>query len=142
MSAILPLPKRLLKLIETGRWPRTHEEELHQNLSPLVPKERIRSFAPEEDRIYFFRPPFRTIAERMRGKEEAFWSKWGALAEIAPNLALGIGDFGLGADSAIVLDYRNETPPVMRLVWRKPEPNVWVRCADTFDGFADLLGLD
>lgn len=43
MVSNLPFPKRLLKLIETGRWPRTHEEELHQNLRPLVPKERIQS---------------------------------------------------------------------------------------------------
>jgi hypothetical protein len=138
----LPLPKRLLKLIETGRWPRTHEEELHQNLRSLVAKERIRSFAPEQDRIYLFNPPFRSIAQRMSGVEGEFWSEWGALGEIAPELALDIGDFGIGADSAIVLDYRHESPPVIRLIWRKPEPNVWVRCANSFDEFADLLRLD
>ena len=144
MAGNLPLPKRSLSLIEAGRWPRTHEEELRQKLHLLVSKERIQSFAPEEDHIYFFRPPFRTRAQRMdgRGGEGAFWSQWGALDEIAPDLALDIGDFGLGTDSAIVLDYRHENPPVIRLLWRKPEPNVWVRCADNFDAFADLLGLD
>jgi hypothetical protein len=74
--------------------------------------------------------------------EGAFWSEWGALAEIAPDLALNVGDFGIGADSAIVLDYRHENPAVIRLLWRKPEPNVWVRCANNFDEFADLLGLE
>jgi hypothetical protein len=138
----LPLPTRLRQIIETGRWPKTHDEEIHQNIRSLVPKERIQSFAPEQDRIYLFRPPFRTIAQRMSGAEGAFWSRWGALGEIAPDLALDIADFGLGADSAIVLDYRQENPPVIRLVWRKPEPNEWVRCADSFDEFADLLGLD
>ena len=138
----LPLPRRLRQIIETGRWPKTHDEEIHQNIRSLVPKERIQSFAPEQDRIYLFRPPFRTIAQRMSGAEGAFWSRWGALGEIAPDLALDIADFGLGADSAIVLDYRQENPPVIRLVWRKPEPNEWVRCADSFDEFADLLGLD
>jgi hypothetical protein len=142
LAGKLPLPRRLLKLIKAGRWPRTHEEELHQNLHFLVPKECIQSFAPEQDRIYFFRPPFRTIAQRMGGTEGAFWSKWGALGAIAPNLALDIGTFGLGSDSAIVLDYRHENSPVIRLVWRKPEPNVWIRCSDSFDDFADLLGLD
>jgi hypothetical protein len=102
----LPLPKRLVKLIETGRWPSTHEEELRQNIRSLVPKGRIQSFAPEQDRIYLFRPPFRTIAQRMSGAEADFWSKWGALGELSPDLALDLGDFGLGADSAIVLDYR------------------------------------
>lgn len=138
----LPLPKCLLSLIDAGRWPRTHEEELHQNLRSLVPKERVQSFAPEQDRIYLLRPPFLSMAQRMSGKEGEFWSRWGALGEIGPDLALYIGGFGLGADSAIVLDYRQENPPVIRLVWRKPEPNVWVRCADNFDEFADLLGLD
>ena len=138
----LPLPTRLRQIIETGRWPKTHDEEIHQNIRSLVPKERIQSFAPEQDRIYLFRPPFRTIAQRMSGAEGAFWSRWGALGEIAPDLALDIADFGLGTDSAIVLDYRQENPPVIRLVWRKPEPNEWVRCADSFDEFADLLGLD
>jgi len=138
----LPLPTRLRQIIETGRWPKTHDEKIHQNIRSLVPKERIQSFAPEQDRIYLFRPPFRTIAQRMSGAEGAFWSRWGALGEIAPDLALDIADFGLGADSAIVLDYRQENPPVIRLVWRKPEPNEWVRCADSFDEFADLLGLD
>jgi hypothetical protein len=138
----LPLPTRLRQIIETGRWPKTHDEEIHQNIRSLVPKERIQSFAPEQDRIYLFRSPFRTIAQRMSGAEGAFWSRWGALGEIAPDLALDIADFGLGADSAIVLDYRQENPPVIRLVWRKPEPNEWVRCADSFDEFADLLGLD
>jgi hypothetical protein len=138
----LPLPTRLRQIIETGRWPKTHDEEIHQNIRSLVPKERIQSFAPEQDRIYLFRPPFRTIAQRMSGAEGAFWSRWGALGEIAPDLALDIADFGLGTDSAIVLDYRLQNPPVIRLVWRKPEPNEWVRCADSFDEFADLLGLD
>jgi hypothetical protein len=142
MASNLPIPERLLRLIEIGRWPRTQEEELHQNLRLLVPKERIQSFAPEENRIYLFSPPFRTIGQRLNGGEGAFWLQWGALREIEPDLALDIGDFGLGADSAIVLDYRHEKPPVIRLLWRKPEPNVWVRCANSFDEFADLLGLD
>ena len=78
----------------------------------------------------------------MSGSEGDFWSEWGSLGEIAPDLALVMGDFGLGADSAIMPDYRQENPVVLRLVWRKPEPNVWARCADKFDEFADMLGLD
>jgi hypothetical protein len=71
-----------------------------------------------------------------------FWTKWGALNEIEPELALDIGDFGLGSDSAVVLDYRKADPSVIRLVWRKPDPNTWVLCAGTFDEFADMLGLE
>ena len=52
--------------------------------------------------------------------------------------------FGLGSDAPILLDYRQggSSTPVIRLQWRKPEANVWARCADSFDGFADMLGLD
>jgi hypothetical protein len=65
----LALPKRLLSLIESGLWPSTPDEERRQNIRSLVSKERIQSFAPEEDRIYLFRPPFRTIAQLMSGAE-------------------------------------------------------------------------
>src|SRR5262252_4655724 len=90
----LPLPKRLLNLIEAGRWPRTHEEELHQNIQPLVSKETIRSFAPDQDRIYFVRPPFNTVAELIAGHEREFWSRFGALEQINPDLSIFLGDFG------------------------------------------------
>jgi len=67
-----------------------------------------------------------------------------ALEQITPELCVDIGDLGAGSDSAIVLDYseRPFDPSVIRLQWRKPLPNVWVRCADSFDAFADMLGLD
>jgi hypothetical protein len=153
----LMLPKRLLKLIESGRWPRTRQEELHQNNCSFVSKERIHSFAPEEDRIYFVSPPFSTVATFI-SHEHKFWEELGALEQIAPELSVLIGDFGLGSDSPILLDYRDDisSPSVIRL---KLNPllgrvmpncrkelrgwaNLWLRCADTFDAFADMLGLD
>jgi hypothetical protein len=158
MVGTLPLPKSLLKLIETGRWPRTHEEELRQNIRPLVSTERIKSFAPDQDRIYFVRPPFNTVAELIASHEGEFWSTFGALEQISPDLSVFIGDFGLGSDSPILLDYRNDrsAPSVIRL---KLNPihgetlknggkkvlgwaNLWLRCADTFDAFTDILGLE
>jgi hypothetical protein len=116
MVSNLPLPKRLLKLIEAGRWPRTHEEELHQNIFSLVSKERIQSFAPEENQIYLVRPPFSTVATRM-GHGDKFWAEFGAVGQIEPELSVLIGDFGLGSDSPILLDYRHDTsiPQVIRL---------------------------
>lgn len=81
-------------------------------------------------------------SEESAGTTSLLARSGGALGEISPDLALNIGDFGLGADSAVVLDYRQENPPVIQLVWRKPEPNTWVRCADTFEQFADMLGVD
>jgi hypothetical protein len=149
----LTLPNRLREMIEAGRWPRTHEQELHQNIRSLVSKGRIQSFAPDQDRIYFVRPPFSTVATRI-GHGDTFWSKFGAVEQIAPELAVLIGDFGLGSDSPILLDYREDIsrPAVIRL---KLNPllgemmpngrkellgwaNVWLCCADTF---AEMLGL-
>jgi hypothetical protein len=73
-------------------------------------------------------------------------------------LSVDIADFGMGSDSPILLDYRPDVsnPAVIRL---KLNPvlgetlasgrkrvvgwaNVWLRCADTFDAFADMLGLE
>jgi len=144
MVGSLALPKRLLALIHSGLWPRTDDEERHQSLNSVVSKERIHLFAPEEDQVYLFKPPFCTIAERVTSDKANFWSSFGALEQITPELCVDIGDFGLGSDSAIVLDYSEarSNPSVLRLKWRKPEPNAWVRCADTFDTFADMLGLD
>jgi hypothetical protein len=84
------------------------------------------------------------VAKRRVGGEEKFWSTFAALEGISPELSVILGDFGLGSDAPILLDYRDDrsTPSVICLKWRKPEPNVWVRCADCFDQFVDMLGLD
>lgn len=153
----LPLPKRLVTLIEAGLWPRTQEQEMRQNIRSLVSKERIKSFAPDQDEIYLVRPPFSTVATLIAHGDQ-FWSRFGALEQIAPELSIYMGNFGLGSDSPILLDYRRDisSPVVIRL---KLNPqlgemmpdgrrkllgwaNAWLRCADTFEAFADMLGLD
>jgi hypothetical protein len=109
--------------------------------------ERIHLFAPEQDRIYLISPPFHTVAER-RGVRpgDKFWSSFAAPDGISPELSIDIGAFGLGSDAPILLDYRENSsdPSVIRLVirWQLGQPNLWVRCAETFDEFADMLGLD
>jgi hypothetical protein len=140
----LPLPKRLLAFIDCGFWPRTSREEKEQILHPLVAREKILLFAPEEERIYFLKPPFCTLAEQTNGREDEFWSKFAAADGISPELAIAIGGFGPGLDSPILLDYQldRSNPAVLRLESRKHEPDAWVRCANTFDDFADMLGLD
>ncbi len=142
----LPLPTRLAGLIERGLWPRTATEERKQNVRCLISKERIQAFAPEHDRIYFVRPPFHTVAKLRNEGQEQFWSTFAAPEGIAPERALFLGDFGLGSDSPILLDYQEHpnNPSVVRLKWRKGSglPNIWVLCADNFDEFADMLGLE
>jgi hypothetical protein len=142
----LPVPHRLVTLIDRGLWPRNEEEARRQNIRPLVASNRIHLFAPEEDKLYLMPPPFRTVAELRRKGQEKFWSTYAAPEGISADLSVDIGAFEIGSDSAILLDYREDrlNPTVIRLKWRKAQglPNIWVRCADSFDEFADMLGLD
>jgi hypothetical protein len=44
-------------------------------------------FAPDGERIYLFAPPFNTVATRMAPGDK-FWSRFGALDQIAPELSV------------------------------------------------------
>ena len=141
----LPIPARLTSLLAAGLWPRNGQEAHPQNWQPLVPTERIKRFAPEENTIYLEAPPFRTVAQEAEGRAFRFWETCASLGQISPSLSLIIGDFGIGSDAPIILDYRDgyADPPVLRLRWsEKVHENSWVKCASNFDEFADLLGLD
>jgi hypothetical protein len=145
----LPLPIELENMIRTGYWPSTPESERAQNLKSLVSKDCIVRFAPEEDRVFFHRPPFHSVEERLHGQEGTyFWKRpEAAIHEIDPTLALVIGDFGLGSDAPIILDYRHNrlNPSILRLRWStdKEKPrfsdNHWVKIANDFAEFAGLL---
>ena len=142
----LRIPERLVKLIDRGLWPRTEAEARRQHLRSLVPEERIHLFAPEEDKIYLMKPPFFTVTKLRSGGEEQFWATYGAPEGISSDLSVVIGAFEIGSDSPILLDYKEDrsNPTVIRLQWRKALglPNAWVRCANNFDDFADMLGLE
>lgn len=143
-----PLPAGLVRLIAAGVWPSEKGPSMNeQQFKLLVPAERVQRFATDETLICLARPPFGTIAaERAKGGSGDFWSRFGALHQIEPEKALVIGDFGLGSDSPIVLDYsRNAAdPPVLRLRWSGNGPHVnteWIEGARNFDHFAEMLGL-
>ena len=143
-----PLPTGLARLIAARVWPsRTGPSMTEQQFKPLVPAERVQRFAPDETLICLAPPPFGTIAaERDAGGSGDFWPRFGALHQIEPEKAIVIGDFGLGSDSPIVLDYsRNAADPrVLRLRWTGNGPDVmteWVEGARSFDHFVELLGL-
>jgi hypothetical protein len=142
----LLIPDRLVALINNGFWPRTDEEELRQNLKPLVPEERIKIIAPEQNRIYFVQPPFNTVARLRKDDQNKFWSTFAAPEDIEAGLAVFIGDFGIGSDAPILLDYRKNRlcPTVIRLKWNYGvgQRNQWLTCANNFDQFADTLYLD
>lgn len=141
-----PLPDTLARLLATGVWPSAAGPTMNeQQFQPIVAPERVRRFAAEENLICLERPPFRTIAEaRAAGGAGDFWERFGVLDQIDPERALIIGDFGLGSDSPIVLDYaRNRSnPPLLRLRWGpQGKGNEWVQGARDFDEFAEMLGL-
>lgn len=142
----LPIPGRLLALLEAGLWPRSARHAIGQNLKALVSVDRIRRFAPQENTIYLYPPPFVTMAHGLDTQGGDFYQRFGAIEEIDPSLAIEIADFGIGADSPILLDYRTgrDYPRVIRLLWARTGgviDNHWVACADSFDQFADMLAL-
>jgi len=73
--------------------------------------------------------------------EQRFWSDpRTATHEITLELTLIIGDFGLGSDAPLALDYRPSPtkPRVIRLRWGN-DGNHWVQVAETFGQFASHL---
>ena len=143
------IPARLQHLLAAGKWPRTSAEEAAQNRRPLVPLDHVHRFAPEEQDIYLLSPPFKSVRRLFRSGER-FW-EWeqAAPGEISFDHAVVIGDFGIGSDAPVILDYRPEPPcpSVLRLRYEYlpgPKPAMishWVGVARSFDDFADLLGL-
>jgi hypothetical protein len=117
-----------------------------QELHPIVSADHVQRFAAEESLICLQPPPFPTIAQqRAAGGAGDFWEQFGALDQIDAEQALIIGDFGLGSDSPIILDFsRNASnPPVLRLRWGpRGQGNTWVQGARDFDEFATMLGLE
>jgi hypothetical protein len=140
----LPIPSLLLEALASGRWPRTSDESVRQNLRSLVPVERIRRLAPDESAIYLYPPPFATVARHLAGQGADFYRRFGAVDQLVPEAAIEIGDFGLGSDAPILLDYREglTDPSVIRLCWPGDgQPNVWRVMAPDFPSFMLALGL-
>lgn len=118
-----------------------------QNIKPWVTSQAIAKFAPDEETIFLYKPPFSVVAALMANGDE-FWTRPCAAPESLDHAkAIMIGDFGMGADSPLVLDYRHSPsdPSVLRLKWswsRNGEPhNEWAEVAATFPFFVEMLGL-
>jgi len=143
--AELPLPPGLTRLLGTGAWPSADGPSMTaQQLNPSISADRVRRFAAEESLICLQPPPFLTIAQvQAAGGAGDFGERFGALDQIVPEKALIIGDFGLGSDSPVILDFaRNASnPPVLRLRWGPDRRTEWVQGARDFDELAEMLGL-
>lgn len=142
---MLELPAGLVRLIDAGIWPSGEARCLFaQQTRPLVRADRVHLFAAEESLICLYSPPFSTIAETVAsGGFSDFWKRFGALEQIVPEQALIIADFGLGADSVVILAFDRDAlnPPVLRLHWGQDRRNEWVEGARDFEEFAQMLGL-
>ncbi|MCI0740041.1 MAG: hypothetical protein L0Y72_13430 [Gemmataceae bacterium] len=140
---MLQIPQLLDELIANGRWPRNAQEANAQNLEPLAAPERVNQLAPEETCLYFLPPPFLTVREKSAQHDYWNWPQFDP-SGIDFDLALDIGDFGLGSDAPILLDYRLDrtNPRVLRLLYpRDGSPNRWVIMANDFPSFVEALGL-
>lgn len=136
----LKIPDLMQSLLDAARWPRNSAEVFNQNVRPLVSQDRNRRFR----KVCLYSPPFHTVAQAMAGGESGFYARHGALHELIPDAAIEIADFGIGADSPILLDYSvNRTEPrVIHLEWLGDgNPNHWVVMAPDFTGFVEILGL-
>lgn len=141
----LHIPDLTTTLVEIGRWPKNEQEANRQNLKPIVPLEKVHAIDPDASTLYFLWPPFNTVAKHM--VSNSWWrSSDAAVHELDPELVIDIGDFGLGSDSPILLDYRHNRiePSVIYLKWDETpaRENHWVTVAETFEEFASLIGLD
>lgn len=140
---VIEIPRLLTQLVAEGRWPATGAGAQGQNRQPLVPEERVRLLAPDERMIHFNSPPFLTVRES--ALENSAWCEpWSDPSGIDFDLAVYIGDFEIGSDSAILLDYRDnfENPRVIRLqLSGNGRPNKWVLMAEDFATFVNVLGL-
>ena len=151
------LPIELVELIALGKWPAEAKDSRarglainRQQTNPLVSADRVRALAPDETLIILFPPPFKPLEGKV--SKLALPDFVGAPDNDLPpgdldfSRCVDIGDFGLGSDSPIVLDYRftPENPPVLRLRWERRDEqnrNRWVIMTDTFREFAQKLGL-
>jgi hypothetical protein len=136
----LLIPDLLQAMLAEGRWPRTADEASKQNRCSRVPEDRNRRFRS----IYLYAPPFHTVAKVITDDGQDFYSRFGALHELVPDASVEIGDFGLGADATILLDYRvgPKDPRVIHLEWSdRGDSNYWVVTAPNFAGFVEMLGL-
>ena len=145
MQIELKIPQQIYRLVEKGIWPKSSDEANHQHTKSLVPKDKLKEFAPDEDWIYFYPMPFKKISDTLLD-EGNFWNQWGAINQINPELTFIIADFGIGSDTCLILDYREniDTPSLYRLVRnnRDKDGNYWEKVSNNFGEFCAITELN
>ncbi|EDN66559.1 conserved hypothetical protein [Beggiatoa sp. PS] len=138
------IPPEITYAIKQGIWPRTHTEAIQQNIESLVSIEVIHGFAPDEDHLFLYPPPFVTLQSEIDSGGTLSPEEL-AVDQINPSAVIVIGDFGPGSDTAVALDYSTSDiqPIVIRQQWRLPhETNRWLKIASTFSAFWAMLSLE
>jgi hypothetical protein len=129
--------KLIEELVSRGAWP---TGELN-----AIPKSAICAIAPDEDRLVLYPPEsFHTIESEIQNGNKAFWQEFGALSEISPDRFIIIGDFGLGSDTAIVVDAEPSDPDpiVLRLAWQGAGTTIdnhWVTFFERLSDFTSFI---
>lgn len=130
------LPKELRKLIDCKQWP-LNSDQLNSQ-SEVFPKEVVQKLFPEEEELFFKTIPFLTVAQLLNSREKSYWeSPVAKVDQIEPEKTLIIGDFGLGSDTTLALDYRYEEPKVIKLVYNEK----WITVAENFRKLSEKLEL-
>jgi hypothetical protein len=129
------------RVLARGAWPRARDAVFAQEIVPIVPASVVHTFASDEHRIVLLPPPFNTISDCMPSEGE-FWHEFGALEEIDPDEALLICDFGLGSETVVIVDFRHDPSPVLRLNFYAPLKTRWLKVADSVEGFRRMLEID
>ncbi|MCB1582888.1 MAG: hypothetical protein KDI92_07475 [Xanthomonadales bacterium] len=144
----MKLPKKLELLIESGFWPNKQNVN-QQYIESLVNLESLKTLIPDEIQIYFYNPPFYTVKESIEfGNDYWNWPEVKpSLSEIDIDKTLIIGDFGLGSDTLLALDYSKSmiSPSVIRFKWFDENPiknNKWLVVCESFDEFLKKLKIE
>ena len=135
------LPERILQLEACGIWPTEKSGMNAQDVEPITKEKLVKKIAPDENYICFASiKNFYLLSEEFEHNQ--VMKEFGAVNEIDPKSCLIIGDFGIGSDSYIVLDYSDNklAPSVKRLAWNKGG-NTWEKLASNVDEFFDILDV-
>lgn len=139
-----PLPAELVALIVDHVWPWTVNEVEQQLFWSLVDREATRTV---DQTALHLTLPLVTVARELATPpyyHEVILARWN---ELETERAVLLGDFGIGSDAPIVLDYRVTPARVLTLSWhpRAEGERVaraeWIEVAPSFSSFIAAIGL-
>ena len=142
-------PKLLLDLIESGTWPAEGTSLFEIEKSSKIRGDLVSSAFPDSlgaKLVVLYPPPFILVSEEAAYNSE-FWRDTVKNQDQLPyEYLVMIGDFGIGSDAPIVLNYFSDNgPSVWWLKWYFAEDTAatkWVKSHDSFDEFAISLNIN